>query len=199
MDQYNGAKRHDLDIHPPQAPQDDRTCAEWRREVPDLMARCLPELRRRSRHLLPTSARQYMCPGDLVQDVMLTTWRVSASARLTVDEHAGLLLYLQRALTNRARSEARRARRRFRDRHLMPRDALGPSPLDEALAAERLERVRDAIASLRPLARQLVRARYLEQWPWSRVAEELGFDTPDAARVATARAVRLLSTRLHDA
>lgn len=166
------------------------------RDLARLIEQCVPELSRRSRALLPQAARSHMCPDDLVQDVMLTTWRLAN--RIQPDADYGLLPYVQRALTNRAHTEARRMGRRAKTHLRIPHqvEASGPSPLELMLDRERTRHVKKALARLPARSRRLVLARYAHDWPWDRIASMLEFHSADAARVATSRAVDRLATHL---
>lgn len=161
-----------------------------------LIERCVPELSRRSRALLPVGARSHMCPDDLVQDVMLTTWRLAH--HIQPDEQFGLMPYVQRALTNRAHTEARRTGRRARTHSAVAAqiEESGPSPLDRILEVERSRQVKKALARLPLRSRRLVLARYAREWPWEQIANAMEFHSADAARVATSRAVDRLASHL---
>jgi RNA polymerase sigma factor (sigma-70 family) len=156
---------------------------------------CWPALEHRSRRVLPTSARGHLCPQDLVQDVLLSTCRRASS--IEADPALGLMPYLQRALTNRVRSEHRRQRPNasIADAEASLRDTR-PSPLDRVLAEERRRAVRRAVASLDPQARRIVIARYARGLAWSDVAAAVDAPSPDAARVAASRAVARLASQL---
>ena len=104
--------------------------------------------------------------------------------------------YLRRAIINAIRDRIRRLVQRPVPEDL-PEDLYSDdlSPLEQAIANESYERYRAALATLRPLDRELVVARVEAQWTASEIAERFGYRSDDAARIAAGRAIR----RLRDA
>jgi RNA polymerase sigma factor (sigma-70 family) len=162
-----------------------------------LVERSLPPLRRWARGRLPQWARGIAETQDIVQDAI-----VRALPRLKTFEsrHPGALqAYLRQAVTNHIRDEIRRvntrpARAELRDSHL----DLGPSPLEQAIGHEALERYEAALETLRPVDREAIIARLELQQSYEEVAIALGKPGVDAARMAVTRAVKALIKALHE-
>ena len=157
-----------------------------------LLARYLPRLRRWASGRLPRYSRDLGDTEDLVQDAV-----IGLVKNFQGFEHRGegaLQAYLRQAVVNRIRDEMRRAGRR------PPHDELdhavvagGVSPLERAIGSEALERYETALASLGDEDREAVVARLELGCTYQEVATLVGKPTPDAARVAVARAVTKLA------
>ena len=156
-----------------------------------LVERSLPPLKRWARGRLPPWARGTADTQDLVQDAV-----VRALPRLKAFEarHPGALqAYLRQAITNHIRDEIRRVNTRpaaaeLRDSH----PDTSPSPLEEALGREGVERYEAALKELRPADREAIIARIELQQSYEEVAIALGKPSADAARMAVTRAVKAL-------
>jgi RNA polymerase sigma factor (sigma-70 family) len=160
-----------------------------------LLQRCLPPLRRWARGRLPQFARDLGDTQDLVQDVVAHTL-----TRLAVFEHrhqGALQAYLRQAVMNRIRDEVRRHARRpvaieLEDEHA---DA-GPSPLEQAIGLEGVERYEAALARLDVRDREAIVARLELQQSYAEIALALGKPSADAARMAVVRALSRLIEEL---
>lgn len=133
--------------------------------------------------------------ADLVQDTVIA---VVARLDLISAEHEGALqAYLRQALANRIKDIIRRRLRRPADTDI-PVDLAAdqPSPLELAVGAQTLARYEAALARLRDEDRQAIIARLELQYSYAELADALGKPSPDAARVATMRAVRRLATEM---
>jgi RNA polymerase sigma-70 factor (ECF subfamily) len=156
-----------------------------------LVERSLPPLKRWARGRLPQWARGLAETQDLVQDAVMR-----ALPRLKTFEarHPGALqAYLRQAITNHIRDEIRKVNTRptateLRDSHA----DLGPSPLEEAIGHEGLERYEAALETLRPADREAIIARLELQQSYEEIAIAIDKPSPDAARMAVARAVKAL-------
>lgn len=172
-----------------------RARAGDRAAVEALLERCLPQLARWAHGRLPASARGALDTGDLVQETVLHVLR-----RLDAFEprHVGAMqAYLRQSVINRIRDEVRRVGRQPVPVELSDDMASDEaSPLEFALKAEAYERYRRALDELRPRDRALVVARIELQWSFAALAERFGLSTPDAARMAAARALKRLSERI---
>ena len=163
-----------------------------------LVERSLPPLKRWARGRLPKRARGTADTQDLVQDAV-----VRALPRLKDFEarHPGALqAYLRQAITNHIRDEIRRANTRpaattLRDSH----PDLSPSPLEEAIGHEGVERYEAALKELRPADREAIIARLELQQSYEEVAIALGKPSADAARMAVTRAVKALIQAMNTA
>jgi RNA polymerase sigma factor (sigma-70 family) len=162
-----------------------------------LFARHLPVLRRYARGRLPRWARTMADTTDLVQDVLLQTFR-----RLSGFESRGegaLRAYLRRAVDNRVRDELRRVSRRGTAAVLNDLfDDPGPSPFDEARAGELEDRYRAALTRLRPTDRDLVVAHVELGYTNEQLALMTGRRRVDSVRVALARALHRLAAEMGD-
>jgi RNA polymerase sigma-70 factor, ECF subfamily len=156
-----------------------------------LVERSLPTLKRWARGRLPQWARSLADTQDVVHDAV-----VRALSRLKVFEarHPGALqAYLRQAIMNHIRDEIRKVNARptpteLRDSHA----AEAPSPLEEAIGKQALERYETALKKLRPADREAIVARLEMQQSYEEVAIALGKPSADAARMAVARAVKAL-------
>ncbi|MBI2835515.1 MAG: sigma-70 family RNA polymerase sigma factor [Acidobacteria bacterium] len=163
-----------------------------------LMARYLPRLRRWASGRLPRWARDLADTQDLVQDVMLQTFK-----RIDGFEarHEGALqAYLRQGIANRIRDEFRRAGRRPATTELDTRTPeLGASPLEEAIGQEALERYERALARLRPEDREAIVARIELDCTNEEIAVALGKPSANAARMAVERALVRLADEMRRA
>ena len=162
-----------------------------------LVERSLPPLKRWARGRLPQWARGLAETQDLVQDAVMR-----ALPRLKTFEarHPGALqAYLRQAITNHIRDEIRKVTAHptpteLRDSHV---DA-GPSPLEEAIGQEGLERYEAALETVRPADREAIIARLELQQSYEEIAIAIDKPSPDAARMAVARAVKALIKAMDD-
>lgn len=161
-----------------------------------LFSRYLPPLRRWARGRLPQYARDLLETEDLVQETM-----VHAFKRLKVFEmrHDGALhAYLRQAVINRIRDEVRRAQRRPAPEELeadQHQDNTA-SPLETAIGTQAVERYESALSRLRDEDRQAIVARVELGLSYAEVATALGKSSPDAARMAVARALVKLAQEM---
>jgi RNA polymerase sigma-70 factor (ECF subfamily) len=158
-----------------------------------LFTRHFRPLRRWASGRLPRWARDVTDTDDLVQDALLQTFK-----RLDDFDARGtgaLYAYLRQAVLNRVRDELRRKARRPpadapADREADP----GPSPLEQAIGSQALERYERALARLRPEEQETLVARLEMGCTYQEVAESLGKPSAEAARKAAQRAlVRLIA------
>jgi RNA polymerase sigma-70 factor (ECF subfamily) len=127
--------------------------------------------------------------ADVVQDAVLNTLRQLST--FVPEREGSLQAYLRRAVMNRIRDELRRVARRptdeLFDKHLGASD--DPSPLDQAIGRQSVERYERALARLAPIEREAIIARLELGYSYEQVAEAVGRPSPDAARVALRRAL----------
>jgi RNA polymerase sigma-70 factor (ECF subfamily) len=156
-----------------------------------LVERSLPPLKRWARGRLPRWARGIDDTQDLVQDAI-----IRALPRLKTFEarHPGALqAYLRQAITNHIRDEIRRVGTRPAPSELDDNHAdAGPSPLEEVIGREGIERYEAGLRALRPADREAIIARLELQQSYEEVAIALGKPSPDAARMAVKRAIKSL-------
>lgn len=163
-----------------------------------LAARYLPSLRRWASGRLPRWARDLLDTDDMVQEALMSTIRNLES--FTPRHDGALASYLRQALSNRIRDEIRNAARRP-SRHEMSEGQPDPglSPLEAAIGVEAVRRYEQALGRLTAVERALVIARIEMGLTYDEVAREVGKPGPDAARMATHRAlVRLAEEMDHE-
>lgn len=163
----------------------------------DLFARYLPRLTRWAHGRLPAWARGTVDTNDLVQS---TVAQVVQNLDHFEPRHDGALqAYLRQALLNRLRDEIRRAQRTPVDVLEDDRPAQTPSPLEQAIGSQTLERYESALARLKPDDREAIVARIEMGAPYPEVARTLGKPSVAAAHMAVSRAlVRLAKEMRHD-
>jgi len=159
-----------------------------RQALDRLFARYLPLLRRWATGRLPRWARDLADTHDLVQETLLQTFK-----KIDTFEYRGegaLQAYLHQVLVNRIREEFRKTASRpegsvLDDGQVDP----SPSPLEEAIGQQALERYERALERLRPGEREAIIARVEMGLSYEELAAALGKPTPDAARKVAQRAL----------
>ena len=164
------------------AQQGDRSALER------LFARHSAALRRWASGRLPGWARDLADTDDIVQEALLQTFR-----RIEDFEARGagcLHAYLRQAVANRIRDELRRKARRPDFADLDSALATkGPSPLEQAIGRDKLERYERALATLKAKDQEAIIARVEMGCAYHEMAESLGKPSPEAARKAAQRAL----------
>jgi RNA polymerase sigma factor (sigma-70 family) len=161
----------------------------------DLCARYYPRVQRWARGRLPRGARGAVDTGDIVQEVLLKV--IKRIPVFQPRDEGAFQGYLRQALTNRFRDEARKAKVHPA---ASPLDsswaAYGPSPLEQAIGAEGVERYEAALAKLSEPDQRAIVARC--EWGMSHeeVAQLVGKSTANAARVAIHRALVRLAKEM---
>jgi RNA polymerase sigma-70 factor (ECF subfamily) len=157
-----------------------------------LVARFLGPLRRWASGRLPRKARGLLDTDDLVQETLLRT--LERLPDLEPRRTGGFQAYLRQAVINRIRDELRRkeARPETSPASWEMADS-GPSPLEEALGREALERYDAALQRLPEADREAILARIELGFEYGQIAAALGKPTPDAARMAVSRAILKLA------
>lgn len=160
-----------------------------------LLARYGGPLRRWAHGRLPSRARGATDTQDLVQETLIQTLNAIGTF---VPKHEGALqAYLRQALMNRIRDELRRVERRGEPAALDSQiEDTAPSPVEQAVGRQAVERYERALARLRPEERELVIARMEMERPYEEIAEMLGKPTADAARKAARRALIRLAAEM---
>jgi RNA polymerase sigma-70 factor (ECF subfamily) len=137
---------------------------------------------------LPRYARGMTDTQDVVQDVFVSTAR--QLPRIDVEQDGALLAYLRRAVRHRIIDEIRRVARRPEVAGLAEDcPAPGLSPLERAIRAQNDRRIDEALCDLTPRDRLIVVLRLRRGRSYEEIGERIGAPTPNAARVATRRAV----------
>ena len=162
-----------------------------------LVERSIPPLKRWARGRLPQWARSLAETQDLVQNAVL---RALPHLKTFEARHPGALqAYLRQAVDNHIRDEIRKVKVRPPATQLSEDQAdEGPSPLEQAIGRESLERYEEALKTLRPVDREAIIARVELQQSYDEIAIALGKPTADAARMAVVRALRNLLKAMSD-
>lgn len=162
-----------------------------------LFARYGPELLRFARGRLPRWARDVADTPDLVQETLLQVFK--HIDRFEDRGEGALRAYMRQALINRIRNELRRADRRPAAEPL-PEGAPDsrPSPLEEAIGSQAVERYEAALARLKEEDRELVVARVELGLSYLEIADATGRATANAARMAVVRALLHLTDQMSD-
>jgi RNA polymerase sigma factor (sigma-70 family) len=168
-----------------------------------LIARYLPRMRRWATGRLPGHARGMSDTQDLVQDAVSQAFKKIEGFEIRGE--GALQAYLRQALLNQVRQEIRKANRRPPPGDVDVHEAAaqiedpGPSPLEEAIGAEALERYERALGRLRPEDREAIVLRIELGLTHQEVAEALGKSSPNAARMAVERALARLLKEMNEA
>jgi|SRR5687768_7548645 RNA polymerase sigma factor (sigma-70 family) len=164
-----------------------------------LIERSLPQLRRWARGRLPQWARSLADTQDLVQDAVMRALPKLESFEV---RHPGALQsYLRQAVQNRIYDEVRKVNSRPPAHDAMPEEVpdLTPSPLEQAIGKQGLDRYERALTTLKPTDRDAIVARIELQQSYEEVAIALGRPNANAARMAVTRALaRLIEAMQHE-
>lgn len=161
----------------------------------ELMRRYWPRLYRWARGRVPGGARSLYDTTDIVQETMIAALRRLQEFE---PEHNGALqAYLRTAILNRIRDLGRKAGTRREwveaDSDLLYR---GPSPLEQAIGREALERYERALLRLSPDDREAIHLKIELGLPYPEIAAELGKPSLIAARKAVSRAIARLGKEM---
>jgi len=161
----------------------------------ELCARYLPRLQRWAHGRLPPWARGALDTQDLVQDTLA---QVVQRLHAFEPRHEGAFqAYLRQALLNRIRDEIRRA-----ERHPAadPLDRESPtpmpSPLEQAIGSEALQRYDAALQRLKSDDRNAIILRIELGLSHAELAEALGKPSVAAAHMAVSRAMVRLAQEM---
>jgi RNA polymerase sigma-70 factor (ECF subfamily) len=133
---------------------------------------------------------------DLVQDTVSQAFKKIGG--FEIRGKGALQAYLRQALLNQIRQEIRKANRRPHRAEGDLDDVAraishpGPSPLEEAIGVQAVERYETALGRLRPEDREAIVARIELGLSHNEVAEALGKPSANAARMAVERALARL-------
>jgi RNA polymerase sigma-70 factor (ECF subfamily) len=167
------------------------------RAISLLFRRHGPELRQWARGRLPRWARTVADTTDVVQDVLLRTFR-----RIDRFEDRGkgaLRGYLRRSVMNRIHDEMRKVVRRPTgelEERLFNIPGEQPTPFEAAVDAERARHYKAALETLTEEERVLVVGRIELGFNYDQLALIGGRATPEAARQAVRRAIKKLAERM---
>jgi RNA polymerase sigma-70 factor (ECF subfamily) len=160
-----------------------------------LMQRYLPRLRRWASGRLPRFARDLSDTDDLVQDTLLQTLRHIDT--FEPRSEGALQAYLRQGILNRIRDRFRQVARRPAPTELDTQTPdHQPSPLEEAIGRQALERYERALGRLRPQDREAIVARVEMDCTNAEIARALGKPSANAARMTVERALVRLAEEM---
>jgi RNA polymerase sigma-70 factor (ECF subfamily) len=163
-----------------------------------LASRYYTILRRFAHGRLPSNARGLVETDDLVQVTVVRA--LEHLDRFEPRREGAFLAYLRRILINQIRDEMRRAARRPGFEEADERiDDPRPSPLEELVGKESLERFEAALARLKDKEREAVILRVELGLSHQEVADALGIRTATAARMYVSRAIAKLAEQMREA
>jgi len=164
--------------------------------IGDLVARCVPGVRRWAHGRVPRWIRAAADTGDLVQDAVLAT--LSRLDAFQPQGRRALAGYLRTAVRNRAIDEQRRARRWSAVPEAIDEVPYGgPSPLDAAIDAETRRRYRAALAQLSRRDQELLVGHFDLDYSHAQLGCMTGLSS-HAARMALTRAIGRLAARMRE-
>jgi RNA polymerase sigma-70 factor (ECF subfamily) len=160
-----------------------------------LMRRYRGPLQRFARSRLARQPRRLTDTDDVVQDVTINVFR--RLHRIELRFPGALLAYLRRSVSNRVADEHRRA---VRQGPIATLDDNLPdghqSPLDVTIDHDKVRVYRTALLALNADDRTAIVMRLERGESYDVIAERLGKPTPNAARVAVARAMFKLAKQM---
>jgi RNA polymerase sigma-70 factor, ECF subfamily len=160
-----------------------------------LVARYRAPLQRFARTRLARQPHRLADTEDVVQDVTINVFR--RLHRIELRFPGALLAYLRRSISNRVADEHRRAVRQGPTATLDDEYPDGQiSPLEATIGHDQVRAYRAALRQLGPDDRLAIVMRLEQGASYEAIAERLGKPTPNAARVAVARAMFKLAKRM---
>ena len=160
-----------------------------------LMRRYRGPLQRFARSRLARQPHRLADTDDVVQDVTINVFR--RLHRIELRFPGALLAYLRRSVSNRVADEHRRAVRQGPTATLDDNLPDGhQSPLDETIDRDKMRAYRTALLALGSDDRHAIVMRLERGESYDVIAARLGKPTPNAARVAVARAMFKLAKHM---
>jgi len=161
----------------------------------ELCARYLPRMQRWAHGRVPKSARGSLDTVDVVQDTFM---RALQRLDTFVPQHPGAFQgYLRRTLMNIIVDVHRAVHRRGVAQPIDPASpASGPSPLEEAIGQQTLERYEGALSRLREVDRLAVIMRIELDCSYEEIMETLDKPSVAAAHMAVSRALVRLAEEM---
>jgi RNA polymerase sigma-70 factor (ECF subfamily) len=152
-------------------------------------------LQRWARGRLPQWARDVADTNDVVQEAVIQTFKHLET--FDARGEGALQAYLRQAVMNRIRDHIRRVGRRPAADALDSRhEDDAPSPLEQAVGRQAVERYEAALARLSDADRELIVASVELGYTPEQLAEATGRASPDAARKAAKRALVKLAQEM---
>jgi RNA polymerase sigma-70 factor, ECF subfamily len=161
----------------------------------ELCARYLPRLRQWAHGRLPSWARGAVDTHDLAQDTLSHV--VQRLSTFKPQHDAAFQAYLRQSLMNRVRDAIRKAQRKPAGDPLdTGHPAESPSPLEEAIGQQALERYESALQRLKPSDREAIIVRIEMGMSYAEAAQALGKTSSAAAHMAVSRALVRLAEEM---
>lgn len=158
----------------------------------ELSRRYLPRLRQWARGRLPAYARDLIDTEDIVQDAFLRTF--ARLDRVAAPSNEAVFAYFRQTVLNRIRDEIRRPHIiDALNESAVEKAAPGPSPIDEVISHETMDRFEAGIAQLSAADCDCIMARLELGLSFQEIADLLNKPSADAARVAVGRALARLA------
>lgn len=160
-----------------------------------LFARYHTRLTRWAAGRLPLYARSLLDTGDLVQETLVRV--LEGLDRIEVRGPGGFQAYVRQAVLNRIKDQVRWAGRRPGPDDVPEtlEDRI-PSPLENAIGSEVVDRYETALADLKDSERELLHLRIELDFDYKEIADITGRPGPDAVRMAVHRALARLAERM---
>ena len=162
-----------------------------------LYQRYLPALTRWAHGRLPPWAREMRDTEDLVQESVMQTLKEIGRFEPTRD--GAFHAFLRKILHNRLIDEIRRVSRIKRELLSSDHPLDAPSPVEEVIGRQALEKYEAALSRLRPEEREAVVARVELGCSYPEIAHALGKNSADAARMMVTRALVRLAEEMRRA
>ena len=168
------------------------------RALDDLLGRYVPRLSRWASGRLPPAARSLVDNEDVIQDTLVRAFK--HIERFEVRGEGALQAYLRQALANRL-TDLYRAHHRLPALEGVASDlpATGPSPLEESIGSEAVERYEAALGRLKAEDREAVIMRIELDCAYDEIAAAMDKPSAAAARMAVGRALARLAREMSDA
>jgi RNA polymerase sigma-70 factor, ECF subfamily len=160
----------------------------------ELFTRYMPRLRKWAHGRLPASARNGLDTQDIVQDAMARIVPRLASFKPFHD--GGFYGYLRMTVQHRIQDQINWAKRRPTGALESDHPTTDPSPIEQAIGDETLERYEGALQRLSKVDREAIVLRIELGLPYPEVAQALGKPSVAAAHVAVSRALVKLAKEM---
>jgi RNA polymerase sigma-70 factor (ECF subfamily) len=160
----------------------------------ELFARYMPRLRKWAHGRLPLSARSGLDTQDMVQDAIARVVPRIASFEPLHD--GGFYGYLRTAVQHRIQDQINWAKRRPTAALASDRPATDPSPIEQAIGGETLDRYEAALQRLPKVDREAIVLRIELGLPYTEIAQALGKPSVPATHVAVSRALVKLAKEM---
>jgi len=160
----------------------------------ELLGRYMPRLLKWAHGRLPASARSGLDTQDMVQDAFARVVPRIASFEPLHD--GGFYGYLRTTVQHRIQDQINWAKRRPTDALATDRPADDPSPIEQAIGGETLERYEAALRQLPKVDREAIVLRIELGLPYPEIAQALGKPSVAATHVAVSRALVKLAKEM---